>query len=124
MGAVPLRDYTPGFVDCVTHSLTGAQILYYALHEWRDDQTQPVVLWCRKGDAEWKANALRVALSKERKERSIPRTFELRFSKPWPHTHNGLKGEAIKVERVNGTTMTRIRAAFQQLSIDKDKVYG
>lgn len=120
MQAVPIKHYDPGFVNCVTHSLTGAQILFYLLHSWNDDSEKAVILWCRKGDAEWKANALRVALSKERKARDIPRTFELRFSQPWPHTHNGFKGEAIKVLKVRGSMQTQMRAAFLHMQT-KDK---
>lgn len=119
MSAVPIKQYDPGFVNCVTHSLTGAQILFYAFHSWATDQNQSITLWCRKGDAQQKANALRVALAKERKQRQIPRTFELRFGEVFPYTHDGVKGEAIKVERVGGTLQTRMRAAFFEIQKGK-----
>lgn len=119
MGAVPIKPYTPGFVDCVTHSLTGAQILFYMFHMWSEQPNQSITLWCRKGEADWKANALRVALSKERKQRGLPRTFELRCGEAFPYTYNDVKGEAIVVERVGGTMQTRIRAAFFEMQKGK-----
>lgn len=101
-----------GFIDCVTHTLTGAQILFYLFHTWQSNPDASVILWCRTGDAKAKANAVRVALSKERGARSAPRTFELQFSTHWPYTEGGIKGEAIKVERLRGSMSTRLRAAF------------
>jgi hypothetical protein len=110
---LPLKGYDPGFINCVVHSLTGSQILYHLFSIWSENPNESVILWCRKGDAEWKVNAVRVALSKERKARGVPRTFELRFSEvPWPYTFMGIKGEAVKVERVNGSIQTRMRAAM------------
>lgn len=115
MNGIPIKQYDPGFIDCVVHSLTGAQVLYYLFHTWSQDQTRSVVIWCERGETQAKVNAIRVALAKERKARGLPRTFELRFSEPWPHTHIGIKGEAIKVERVGGTMHTRMQAAFLTL---------
>lgn len=112
MNQVPIKQYDPDFINCVVHSLTGAQILYYLLHVWSKESNRPVVLWCAKGEGSQKVNVVRVALAKERKARGLPRTFELRFSDPWPYTHNGIKGEAIKVEQVGGTMQTRMQAAF------------
>lgn len=118
MNAVPIKQHDPAFINCVVHNLTGSQILYYLLHVWSQDRAQPVVLWCRKGEAEWKANSARVSLSKERRSRKFPRTFELRFSEPWPYTFEGVKGEAIRVERVSGTIQTQVRAAWAALKKD------
>jgi len=115
MNTIPIRQYDPGFIDCMVHSLTGAQVLYYLFHTWSQHQTQSVIIWCERGETPAKVNAVRVALAKERKARSLPRTFELRFSDPWPYTHNGIKGEAIKVERVSGTLQTRMQSAFMTL---------
>jgi len=109
-----------GFVNTVIHSLTGAQILFHLLHVWRDEPTRSVILWCRKGEALAKMSAIRVALSKERGVRGTPRTFELRFSEQWPYTHEGIKGEAIKVERVAGTIMTRMQAAMMSIQTKKE----
>lgn len=103
------------FINCVIHQLTGAQILYYLLNIWTVDSQKPVVLWCRKGDAVSRASAIRVALSKERKSRDAVRTFELRVSEPWPYTHKGIKGEAIRIHRELGSMMTRVRAAMTAL---------
>lgn len=108
------KRFDPGFINCVTHELTGAQILFYLMHTWATEPTLSVILWCRE-DAISKGNNLRVALSKERKERKLVRTFELRMSEPWPYTHMGIRGEAIKIERVAGTLQTRVQAAAQAL---------
>jgi hypothetical protein len=116
MSTVPIKQYDPGFINCVTHSLTGAQVLYYLFHTWSKEPNRAVTLWCDKGDALQKMNAIRVALAKERKARSLPRTFELRFSDTWPYTHLGIKGEAIKVERTSGTMQTRMRAALLSMN--------
>lgn len=116
MPTVPIKDYNPGFVNGVTHVLTGAQTLYYLFNAWAEHENLPVILWYRRGEAEFRVNAIRVALSKERKLRGLKRTFELRFSDTWPHTHEGVKGEAIKVERVGGTLQTRVRAALIQMN--------
>lgn len=113
---VPVKDFDPAFINTVTHNLTGAQILYYLFNIWSDVPNQPVTLWCQRDEAEWKANAIRVALSKERKSRKIPRTFELKFSHTWPHTYEGIKGEAIKVERSGGSIQTRMRAALLEIN--------
>lgn len=112
MNSVPIKQYDPGFINSVVHSLTGAQILYYLLHTWASEPNRPVIIWCQTGEGSAKENSIRVALSKERKARDLPRTFELRFSAPWPYTHNGIKGEAIKVERTGGGVQTRMQAAF------------
>lgn len=109
------KHFDPGFINSVTHSLTGNQVLFYLMHTWASDPTQAIIIWCNRADAVYKMNSIRTALSKERKSRNTPRTFELRFSEPWPYTHMGIKGEAIKVERVGGTTMTRMQAALQKL---------
>lgn len=114
--AVPLSQNEPGFINCLVHNLTGAQVLFYLFHAWKDDPNRAVILWCEKGEALKKMNSIRVALSKERKARGLLRTFELRFSFPWPYTHNGIKGEAIKVEQVGGTLLTQMRAAFTELN--------
>lgn len=124
MNAVPIKHYDPGFINCVVHNLTGSQILFYLFTTWSEESTRPVILWCRKGDAEWKMNAVRVALSRERRSRGIPRTFELRFSEPWPYTYEGIKGEAIKVERHSGTLQTRVRAAIAAMKFGEKKANG
>jgi hypothetical protein len=116
MQAVPITQGDPGFINCVVHSLTGAQVLYYLFHTWSQEPDRSVIIWCEKGETLAKMNAIRVALAKERKARGLPRTFELKFSESWPHTHLGIKGEAIKVERIGGTMQTRMRAAFLSLS--------
>lgn len=115
MSMVPIKNADAGFVDCVTHVLTGSQTLYYLFSIWSENPEQPIILWYRRGEAEFRINAIRVALSKERKVRGLKRTFELRVSDSWPHTHEDIKGEAIKVERVGGTIQTRMRAAFQSI---------
>jgi ribosomal protein S9 len=112
MTAVPIKQYDPGFINSVVHQLTGGQILYYLLHTWSQEPNRTVIIWCQAGDAAAKENAIRVALAKERKARGLPRTFELKFSTPWPYTHQGIKGEAIKVERTGGGMQTRMQAAF------------
>lgn len=109
------KHFDPGFINSVTHSLTGNQVLFYLMHMWASDSTMPVIIWCNRSDALYKASNIRTALSKERKSRNLPRTFELRFSEPWPYTHMGIKGEAIKVERVGGTIQTRLQAAMEKL---------
>jgi hypothetical protein len=114
---VPIKDFDPAFINTVTHNLTGAQTLYYLFNIWMDFPSQSVVLWCERDDAEAKCNAIRVALSKERKLRSIPRTFELRFSETWPYTYNGIKGQAVKIERIGGSIRTRMRAAMLEMSM-------
>lgn len=119
--SVPINQFDPGFINCLVHSLTGAQILFYLFHTWRDEPTRAVTLWCEKGEGLQKMNAIRVALSKERKLRNLPRTFELRFSDTWPYTHMGIKGEAIKVEQVSGTLLTQMRAAFLELKRGANK---
>jgi hypothetical protein len=116
MNTVPITQYDPGFIDSVVHGLTGAQILFYLFHTWNREPARPVIIWCEQGEAAGKVNAIRVALAKERKARDLPRTFELKFSDRWPYTHNGIKGEAIKVERMRGTLQTQMRAAFISLS--------
>ena len=113
--AVPISQYDPGFINSVVHSLTGAQCLFYMFHAWSTNPSLPIIFWCKRGDGEGKINAIRVALAKERKARNVPRTFELRFSEPWPDTHLGVKGEAIKVERVSGSLHTQMSAAFHKL---------
>lgn len=112
----PVPHSDPGFINSVIHSLTGAQILYYLFHTWEQDSGRSVIIWCDKGEAVAKMNAIRVALAKERGARGQQRTFELKFSEPWPYTHMGIKGEAIKVERVGGNMQTRMRAAFVTLA--------
>lgn len=102
-------------MDCLTHQLTGAQVLFHLMNVWRDNPNQPVTLWFFRGEAEKRLKSIRVALSKERSDRDITRTFELRFSESWPHTHDGIKGEAMKVTRVSGGTTTRLNAAFAVL---------
>lgn len=124
MNQLPIRQYDPGFIDCMVHSLTGAQILYYLFHTWSQNQTQSIIIWCERGETDAKVNAIRVALAKERKARGLPRTFELRFSESWPHTHNGIKGEAIKVDRIGGGVQTRMRAAFLTLTRMPEKSNG
>jgi hypothetical protein len=106
------KRFDPGFVNCVTHSLTGAQILYHMMHSWNQSEDMPVTLWCRKGDAVAKASTVRVALSKERRDRNVLRTFELRLSEAFPYTHFGIQGEAIVIYRVKGGKMTQLQAAF------------
>jgi hypothetical protein len=108
----PVDDIETGFVNCVVHSLTGAQVLYYLLHIWSREPRRSVILWCATGEAVAKSNSLRVALSKERKAKDLPRTFELKFSEPWPYTYLGIKGEAIKVEKLGGSIATRMRSAM------------
>jgi hypothetical protein len=112
MNPVPINHYDPGFINSVTHSLTGAQILYYLFHTWATEPNRSVIIWCQSGEAASKENSIRVALAKERKARGLPRTFEMKFSAAWPYTHNGIKGEAIKVERTGGGIQTRMQAAF------------
>lgn len=107
--------FDPGFLNCVTHSLSGKQVLYHLLHIWEMNPYQAVILWCHQGDAQAKANAVRVALSKERRDRGEFRTFELRFGSPWPYTYMGIRGEAIVIERINGGMQTRVYAAFAAL---------
>lgn len=108
------KRFDPGFINCVTHELSGAQILFYLLHTWEKTPLQPVILWCRE-EATAKANAVRVALSRERKAHNLTRVFELRVSEPWPYTYMGIRGEAIKIERVAGTMQTRVQAAFEKM---------
>ena len=117
MTHLPVSEYDPGFINCVIHSLSGAQVLYHLFHRWESDPNRPIIIWCEKGETSAKANAIRVALSKERKARGLPRTFELKFSEQWPYTHDGIKGEALKITRHGGTMLTRMRAAM--LSINK-----
>ncbi len=107
----PVR-FDPGFVNCVTHTLSGAQVLYHVLHTWHREEDSLIVIWCFEGEAQAKANAIRVALSKERKDRKLLRTFELRFSEPFRYTHLGIKGEAIIIRRDTGTMQTQVQAAF------------
>lgn len=109
------KEFDPGFIDSVTHALTGAQVLYHMLHTWESQPRLPIIIWCL-GDAGFKADSIRVALSRERKANNAPRTFELRFSEPWKHTHMGVRGEAIKVTRELGRTTTRIQAAMQRMN--------
>lgn len=109
------KRFDPGFINCVTHSLTGIQVLYHLSLTWAQTPFQPIVIWCLPGDAAAKANVIRVALSRERKARGVKALFELRFSEPWPHTYMGIKGEAIKITRVGGGDLTRMRAAFAAL---------
>lgn len=116
MSAVPIKNYDPKFINAVTHPLTGAQLLYYLMHTWEDDPSRLVTLWCRRGEAYSKANSVRVALSKERRARRLKRVYELRVSSYWPYTHEGIKGEAINIERVEGTLQTQMRAALQEIS--------
>lgn len=114
--SIPVVGYESGLINCVVHSLTGAQVLYYLFHIWEDESVYSTILWCDKGETSAKVNAVRVALSKERAARGLPRTFELKFSQPWPYTHMGIKGEAVKVERLRGNSATRLRAAFVALA--------
>lgn len=108
--ALPLKNYDPGFVDCVVHNLTGAQIIFRLMYAWKAHPSMPVVLWCRKGDAVHKMNAIRVALSRERKSRNIPRTFELEFSAIFPQEHMEIRGESVRVRKTKGTLLTQMRA--------------
>lgn len=121
MNLVPEHNSDPGFINCVIHSLTGAQILYYLFLTWNQEPARSIIIWCEKGETSAKVNAIRVALAKERGSRGLPRTFELKFSEPWPHTHLGIKGEAIKIEKSGGSVQTRMRAAFVSLSQAGDK---
>lgn len=121
--SVPVLNFDPGFIDCVVHTLSGAQVLFYLFHIWENESIYSTVIWCNKGETSQKVNAIRVALSKERAARSLPRTFELRFSESWPYTHNGIKGEAVKITRHRGSNATRIRAAFVTLA-NRGKHHG
>ncbi len=114
--SVPIKDFDPGFIDCVVHALTGAQVLFYLFNIWENESIYSTVIWCNKGETSAKVNAIRVALSKERAARGLPRTFELKFSESWPYTHNGIKGEAVKITRHRGSNATRLRAAFVSLA--------
>ncbi len=105
----------PAFIDTATHFLTGAQVLFHLFHTWEVEPNRPVTLWSLRGEGIAKMKVIRVALSKERNERKTYRTFELRFSEPYPYTFRGIKGEAMRVVRVAGTMQTRINAAFVQL---------
>lgn len=116
MTQVPIIQHDPAFINGVIHSLTGAQILYYLFFSWESQPNRPVILWCQKGETAGKVNAIRVALAKERKARDLPRTFELRFSQHWPYTHEGIKGEAIKIERSSGGLRMQMRTAMLTLN--------
>jgi len=110
MNAIPIINYDPSFFDVATHQMSGPQILYYLFNAWQTRDS--VILWCRKGDGESKINTIRVALSKERKSRGAMRTFELRFGEPFAYTHNEIKGEAFKVEKIRGSFSTQFSAAM------------
>lgn len=111
------KRFDPGFINCVTHSLTGVQVLYHLGLTWAQLPSQSIIVWCLPGDALAKANVVRVALSRERKARGLSAQFELRFSEPFPYTHMGIKGEAIKVTKVRGGGLTQMRAAFAALGV-------
>lgn len=119
MSNVPITSYDPGFINSVVHQLTGAQLLYYLFHTWSMSENRPVIVWCQTGEAAAKQNAIRVALAKERAARNLPSTFELKFSATWPYTHDGIKGEAIKIERTSGGLKTRMQAAFLNMQRSK-----
>lgn len=115
MNQLPIN-HESGLVNCVVHSLSGAQVLFYLFHIWEVENRDSAIIWCGTGETYAKVNAIRVALSKERAARKLPRTFELRFSESWPHTHMNIKGEAIKVERLLGSQLTQLRAAMVRLT--------
>lgn len=113
--SLPLQEPEIGFIDCVTHNLTGMQTLYHMLYNWKEDSRRPLILWCLKGTTEAQKNTIKVALSRERKIRGAVRTFELRFGEAWPYTHDGIRGDAMVVTRSLGSLTTRMNEAFQYL---------
>lgn len=110
-------DPESGFIDCVVHSLTGGQVLFYLLRTWEKNPNQPVTVWTRDGEAVNKVKAMRVVLSKRRKANKQPRLFEIHCSEAWRHTHNGIRGEAVLVTRETATVSTQVKVAFMKLGL-------
>lgn len=69
-------------IDCVRHQPTGVQLLYQLLPRLQASPHAAALLVIDAGRFVSVTNKIRVTLSKERRARSVPRTFELRFSLP------------------------------------------
>lgn len=86
-------------VDTITHNYSGRQLLWLLLKHWRQPTKTPFTIVARRGEAQWKVNALRVALSKERKSQDATSYYGLSVSETFPYTleSSAYKGEAVVV---------------------------
>lgn len=103
-------------IDTITHQLSGVQILVSLANLWQENPKGWAILLIRHQSEASMMNTIRVSLSKERKSRKIPRTFELRHAlvstQLWVH---GCKADALVIGRVSGRKGTVIRAAMHRL---------
>lgn len=86
-------------IDTVIHPYTGKQILATLLDLWQEDRDGVVILLADKGETQWKVKALRIALSKERKQQGKSTYFGLVTGEPFKWTHGtiGSQVEAIGI---------------------------
>ncbi len=106
------RRMSPIAIDTVAHHYTGRQILAALLNIWRKEPNESVLIYCRRLDAEWKKNAIRVALSKARKANSVNNYFGIRTSATFPCTHRS--GDKIEgfIIKMNQTRNQKLAYAF------------
>lgn len=81
-------------INFLRHPMSGRQALLIALECWKEDRRIPVFIIAPPGETEDKVSAIRVALSRERKETKRKYRFTIHAGEAFKYTDEGEVGEA------------------------------